>query len=104
MARLDSVPGISAEVCSNGEALTEYPDSDDITVNHAVPEVVQHQVRRTVSNYIIAEDKNPFSIKVRIQNGSEKVGFQATMYHERCSIEIQNLTMSFSYFFEKIDN
>lgn len=63
MAVLPLNPGIKALVLIDGNPATEYPDFDEIEVEHENPSVVLHQKERTVSTYIECEADALFSLQ-----------------------------------------
>ncbi|KAE8451165.1 hypothetical protein EG329_004837 [Mollisiaceae sp. DMI_Dod_QoI] len=83
MAISPLVPGISATILINGFSATEYPDPDDIQVEHINRRVAEYQTRHTVSTYIESISDSPFTLKFAVgppfgskDMDDSKIGFE----------------------------
>lgn len=63
---LGHLRGISVTVLQNNEPMEEFPDNDDVIVEHPNPHVVEHQKACTVSTYLQAEEGERYSILLSV--------------------------------------
>lgn len=88
MAVLSTLLGIEANILINGQPVHEYPDDDDIEVEHEDELVIKHQAARTVSRYIESEDDSNFAISLSVgppigfkQQGKKKMQYVKIGFH-----------------------